>query len=80
MRGSADTARMPNVRSCRAFFRFEIAWQDQPPEMTIESTSDFSHSEMCAASRPISRHEVRAHFFSGASQLFFCGRVSLPQF
>ncbi len=48
MRGSADTAGMPNVRSCRVFFRFEIAWQDQPQEMKLESTSNFSHSEMHA--------------------------------
>jgi hypothetical protein len=45
MRGSADTAWIPNIGSCLAFFRFEIAWQDQPPEMALESTSDFSHSE-----------------------------------
>jgi hypothetical protein len=52
MRSSADTAGRPNVRSCRVFFRFEIAWQDQPPEMELESTSDFSYSEMHAPCSP----------------------------
>ena len=33
MRGSADTAGMPDVKSRRAFFRFEFACQDQPLEM-----------------------------------------------
>lgn len=52
MRGSADAAGMPNVRSFRVFFRIEIAWQDQPPEMALESTSDFSHPEMHASCSP----------------------------
>ena len=52
MRGSADTAGMPDVRSRRAFFRFEIVRQDQPLEMKLESTPDFSHSEMRAARGP----------------------------
>ena len=52
MRGSADTAGMPDVRSRRAFFRFEIVCQDQPLEMKLESTPDFSHSEMRAARGP----------------------------
>ena len=52
MRGSADTAGMPDVRSRRAFFCFEIACQDQPLEMKLESTPDFSHSEMRAARGP----------------------------
>ena len=42
MRGSADTAGMPDVRSCRAFFRFEIVRQNQPLEMELESTPNFS--------------------------------------
>jgi hypothetical protein len=54
MRGSVDTARMLDVRSCRAFFRFEIAWQDQPLRVRLESTPDFSHSEM---------HAIRGPFF-----------------
>ena len=52
MRGSADTAGMPDVRSRRAFFRFEIVCQDQPLEMKLESTPDFSHSEMRAPRGP----------------------------
>ena len=52
MRGSADTAGMLDVRSRRAFFRFEIVCQDQPLEMKLESTPDFSHSEMRAARGP----------------------------
>ena len=52
MRGSADTAGMPDVRSRRAFFRCEIVCQDQPLEMKLESTPDFSHSEMRAARGP----------------------------
>jgi len=47
MRGSADMAGMPDVRS-RAFFRFEIARHPQPMEMKLESSPDFSHSEMRA--------------------------------
>jgi hypothetical protein len=52
MRGSADTARMPDVRRCRAFFRSEILHQDQWLEMRLESAPDFSHSEMCAPRGP----------------------------
>ena len=52
MRGSADTAGMPDVRSRRAFFRCEIVRQNQPLEMKLESTPDFSHSEMRAARGP----------------------------
>jgi hypothetical protein len=52
MRGSADTAGMLDVRSCRAFFRFEIACRDQPLGMKLESTPDFSHSEMLAVRDP----------------------------
>ena len=80
MRGSADMAGMPDVRSRRAFFRFEIVCQDQPLEMKLESTPDFLLFRNACSSRPIFQHEVRAHFFSGVSQLFFCGRVSWPQF
>ena len=53
MGGSAHTARMPGVNSCRAFFRFEIVCQDQSLEMKLESTPDFSHSEMRAARGPL---------------------------
>jgi hypothetical protein len=52
MRGLADTAGMPDVRSRRASFRFDIVRQDQPLEMKLESTPDFSHSEMRAARGP----------------------------
>ncbi len=52
MRGLADTAGLPDVRSRRAFFRFEIVCQDQPLEMKLESTPDFSHSEMRAPRGP----------------------------
>ena len=52
MRGSADTARIPDVRSCRAFFRFEIACQDQPLKVKLGSAPDFSHSEMRAIRGP----------------------------
>jgi hypothetical protein len=59
MRGSADMAGMPDVRS-RAFFRFEIARHHQPMEMKLESSPDFSHSEMRAPRGPSfgSRNEV----------------------
>jgi hypothetical protein len=53
MRSSADTAGMLDVRSCRASFRFEIACQDQPLKVKLESTPDFSHSEMRAARGPL---------------------------
>ena len=52
MRGSKDTVGMPDVRSRRAFFRFEIACQDQPLKVKLESTPDFSHSEMRAIRGP----------------------------
>ncbi len=52
MRGLADMAGMPDVRSRRAFFHGEIVCQDQPLEMKLESTPDFSHSEMRAARGP----------------------------
>ena len=50
MRGSADTAGMPDVKSRRAFFRFEIVRRDLPLEMKLESTPNFFHPEMHAAS------------------------------
>ncbi len=49
MRGSADMAGMGDVRNRRAFFHFEIACQDQPHEMNLESTSTFLHSEKRAS-------------------------------
>lgn len=49
MRGLSDTAGMHDVRSSRAFFRIEIVCPDQPLEMKLESTPDFSHSEVRAA-------------------------------
>ena len=52
MRGSADTAEMPDVKSRPAGFCFEIACQDQPLEIELESTPAFSHSEMRAARSP----------------------------
>ncbi len=80
MHGSADMAGTSDGRSRRTFFRLEIVCQDQPLEMKLESTPDVSHVRNAGSSRPISKHEVRAHIFSGVSQLFFCGRVSWPQF
>ena len=53
MRGSADMAGMPDVRSRRAFFGCEIVRQDQPLEMELESTPDFSLSEMRAVCGPL---------------------------
>jgi hypothetical protein len=53
MRGSADTAGMPDVKSRRAFFRFEIVCPDQPLEMKLEFAPDFSNSEMRAARGPL---------------------------
>jgi hypothetical protein len=53
MGDSADTAGMPDVQSRRAFFRFEIVYQDRPPEMKFESAPNFSHAEMRAARGPI---------------------------
>ena len=52
MRGSADMAGMRDVGSRRVLFRFETACQDQPLEMELESTLDFSHSELRAACGP----------------------------
>jgi hypothetical protein len=52
MRHSADTPGMPDVRSRRAFYRFEIVCQDQPLEMKLESIPDFSYSEMYAVRGP----------------------------
>ena len=46
---SANTAGMPDVKSRQAFFPFEIVSRDQPLEMRLESTPDFSHSEIRAA-------------------------------
>ena len=42
MRASKDTVGMPDVRSRRSFFRLEMVCQDQPLEMKLESTPDFS--------------------------------------
>jgi hypothetical protein len=50
MRGSTDMAGTPDVKSRRAFFRYEIVSQNRPLEVKCESTADFSHSEMRAAS------------------------------
>jgi hypothetical protein len=49
MRGSADTAGTPDVKSRPTGFRFEIVRQDQPLEMKLESTPVFSHPEVRAA-------------------------------
>jgi hypothetical protein len=54
MGGSTDMAGIFDVRSRWAFFDREIVYQDRPLEMKLESTPDFSHSEMCA---------VRGQFF-----------------
>jgi hypothetical protein len=52
MLGSVDTAGMPDVKSHVAFFCFEFACQDHPLGIWLESTPDFSHSEMRAARGP----------------------------
>jgi hypothetical protein len=83
MRGSADTARMLDVRSCRAFFRFEIACQDQPLKVRLESTPDFSHLEMHAIRGPFFgvnfRHIVSLAFLSPSSVASFRGPNSDPE-
>jgi hypothetical protein len=63
MRGSADVAGLPEVWSRRAFFRFEIVCQDQAPEIRLESTPDFSHSEMRAARTPFFGMRFSRNFF-----------------
>jgi hypothetical protein len=55
MREVANTAGMPNVKSRRAFFRFDIVRENRPLEMKFETTPDFSHSEMHAARGPFFR-------------------------
>jgi hypothetical protein len=52
MHGSADMAGMSDGRSRGTFFRLEIAWQDQPLEMKLESAPDVSHVEMRAVRGP----------------------------
>jgi len=83
MRGSADTARMLDVRSCRAFFRFEIACQDQPLKVRLESTPNFSHLEIHAIRRPFFgvkfRHIVSLAFLSPSSVASFRGPNSDPE-
>jgi hypothetical protein len=54
MGGSADMAGILDVRSRWVFFDREIVYQDRPQEMKLESTPNFSHSEMRA---------VRGKFF-----------------
>ena len=79
MRGLADAAGMPDVKSRRAFFRFEIVRQDRPLETKLESTPDFSHSEMRAARGPFFGMRF-GRIVSLAFSALFCGRVSWPQF
>jgi hypothetical protein len=52
MRGSADTTGMPDVRSRRVFFRSETVCRNQQLETKLESTPNFSHSEMRAVRGP----------------------------
>src|SRR5580698_2612936 len=52
MHGSADMAGMSDGRSRRTFFCLEIACQDQPLEMKLESTPDVSNLEMRAVRGP----------------------------
>ena len=52
MRGSADTSGIPDIKSRRAFLRFEIVCQGRPLEMKLKSTPDFSHSEIRAVPGP----------------------------
>ena len=79
MRGSADMAGMPYVRSRQAFFGCEIMRRNQTLEIELKFTPEFLPFRNAHNLRPIFRHGVRAHFFSAVSQLFFCGRVSWPQ-
>ena len=65
MHGSADTAGMPDDKNHRSFFVGEIVHRDQPLEMKVESTVNFSHSEM---------HTVRGPFFG----MTFGRILSLP--
>ena len=80
MRGSADTAGMPDVKSLLAFFCFEFASKDQPLGIWLESTPDFSHSEMRVARGPFFGMRFGRVLFSGISPFFSCGRASRPQF
>jgi hypothetical protein len=77
MRGSADIAGMPDVKSRRAFFRFEIGRHHQPMEMKLESTPDFSHSEMRESRGPSFgirfRHIFYLAFLSSSSVAEFRG-------
>ena len=61
MRGSADTTGMRDVGRRRIFFRFEIACQDQPLEMKLESTPSFL-IQKCVQLAAIFRHDIRALF------------------
>ena len=77
MRGSADVAGLPEVRSGRAFFRFEIVCQDQPPELKLEFTPDFSHPETRSARGPFLvmrfRRIFSLAFLSSSSVVAFRG-------
>jgi hypothetical protein len=77
MRGLGDTAGLPDVRSRRAFFRFEIVCQDQPLEMKLESTLDSSHSEMRAPHGPFFGMKFGCifslPFLNSSSVAAFCG-------
>jgi hypothetical protein len=80
MRGSADAAGMPDVTCRRVFFRFEIVCQDRPLEMKLESTPDFSYSEMRAARGPFFDmrfgHVCSLAFLSSAPVAAFLGSNS----
>jgi hypothetical protein len=71
-------AGMPDVRSCRAFFRFEIVRPDQPLEMKLESTPDFSHSEMRAARGPLFGMRFGRIFLCRFSALLLWPRFVAP--
>ena len=58
MRELANTAGMSNVKSRRAFFRFDIVRENRPLEMKLETTPDFSHSEMRSARGPFFRRRL----------------------
>lgn len=75
MRGSADVPGMPDVRSRRACYGFEIVCQDQLPEIEFESTTNFSHSEMRAPRGPSFGMRFR-HIFS----LAFLSSSSVAEF
>lgn len=85
MRGSADTAGTLEVRSRRPFLDLEIARRNLTLEMKLESTPDFSHSEMRVASGQFLgmgfAHIVSLAFLSSSSVAAFpvAQKTKLPR-